>query len=235
MTAPKEQDNYWVEFWKEYTKKNTQKDEQSQVLRTCNKTPIDRNSWKNTIKEVFAYLNLNSEDIVLDLFGGNGIFAKELSKKCKSVTIIDVSKELLNNINTTEYCSIIPIQNDVRNISLPANSYTKVLIYAGIQYLSKKETVELISKVFDSLKKEGVCFIGDIPDEKKMWKFFNNKERESICFQSIIENKPIIGTWFNIEWLEKLASFIGFSEANPKPQKEEMIYSHFRFDLLLKK
>lgn len=235
MISNMEQNNFWVEFWKEHAKNASKKDKQSQVLRTSNRAPIDKNSWKNTIKVVFEYLDLKSEDIVLDLFGGNGLFSKEIAKKCKSVTIVDVSKELLHNINITKYSNIIPIEDDVRAISLPINNYNKVLIYAGIQYLSKKETIELISKVYVSLKKDGVCFIGDIPDERKMWKFFNNKERESFCFQSILDDKPIIGTWFNIEWFEKLASFIGFTEAKTILQKEEMIYSHFRFDLLLKK
>ena len=227
--------DYWIKFWKDYSKKAINKHDQLQVLRTKNKAPIDDDSWKEILQFVLSYMKLEKDDEILDLFGGNGLFAKEMSTRCKSVTVIDISKELLDNIDTKKYKNITRIAEDVRKITLPKNHYSKALIYAGIQYLTKRDTIELFKMLFNYLREGGICYIGDIPDTNRIWNFFNNEEREALFFESILENKPIIGTWFDNVWLEKLAYYIGFSEATTIRQKKEMIYSYFRFDLLIKR
>ncbi|MCF8222798.1 MAG: class I SAM-dependent methyltransferase [Bacteroidales bacterium] len=229
------QKNYWINFWKEHAKKSKGKNNQVQVLRTIHRNPIDTTTWETILKFVLFNLDIKHEDIVLDLFGGNGLFAVEIAKYCRRVDIVDVSEELLNTIDREKYNNIITKASDIRKIALSKNEYNKILIYAGIQYLTRKETIELFLKVFEALQKGGICYIGDIPDEKRIWNFYNNTEREASYFQSLLDNSPQIGTWFDDFWLEKLTNFVGFSSFRKIDQKKEMIYSHFRFDAIIKK
>ncbi|MDZ7795670.1 MAG: hypothetical protein U5N56_00880 [Candidatus Marinimicrobia bacterium] len=54
-------------------------------------------------------------------------------------------------------------------------------------------------------------------------------------FNSILDNKPIIGTWYDEIWFNKLAKFVGFSSFKKIEQPKEMPYSHFRFDAIIEK
>ncbi|MDZ7795671.1 MAG: hypothetical protein U5N56_00885 [Candidatus Marinimicrobia bacterium] len=85
-------DDYWINFWKEHSKNSKNKDSQTQVLRTLNKKPIDKNEWDQILQFVLFYMNIKKHDIVLDLFGGNGLFASEIAKICKRVDVVDISK-----------------------------------------------------------------------------------------------------------------------------------------------
>jgi cyclopropane fatty-acyl-phospholipid synthase-like methyltransferase len=227
--------NFWINFWKEHSKLAINKDNQSQVLRTNNKKPLDKTSWKKIVDFSFSFLDFKKNDNVLDLFGGNGLFAQEIAQLCRDVTVVDVSKELLNKINKKKYKNIKTVTKDIRKINFYKKEYSKILIYAGIQYLTEKEVIDLFYKLFNCLQEGGMIYIGDIPEREKIWNFYNNKKRENDYFKSIINNSPIIGTWFDYTWLEKMVKFIGFSESKKIKQKNEMVYSHFRFDMLIKK
>ncbi len=231
----KSMNDYWIKFWEESGKKTVDKDPQSQVLRTINRIPIAEEMWGRILQFVLSHLKPTKDDDVLDLFGGNGLFTKEIAKVANSVTIVDISEDLLNGIEAREKGKIIKVHSDVRAFEQPLNNYSKVLAYAGIQYLTKKETVDLFSSIYDSLKPGGICYIGDIPDENKKWNFFNTPERQGVYFENIIKEEPIIGTWFDDTWMEKLAMYTGFKEVSIIQQDQEFPYSYFRYDMVMKK
>ena len=227
--------DYWIKFWKKHSKNLEEWDSQSQVLRTLNKKPIEKKNWELTLLHITQNLNIQSSDIILDLVCGNGLISEYLSKKCKSVIAVDISQELINKINIKDHKNIKPIVKDIRKIEFQKNSFSKIIIYAGIQYLNYKETINLFTSLYRWLKFEGIFFIGDIPDLDRLWYFFNNKEREKIFFSSIQNDTPIIGTWFTKKFLLKLAKYIGFNEAKIINQPEYMINSHYRYDMYIKK
>ena len=103
------------------------------------------------------------------------------------------------------------------------------------QHFSLKEAIILLRKVYDFLKPHGVFYIGDIPDEDKIWSYFNNREREQTHFNSILNDKPIIGQWFQRSFIEKAAIFSEFSNVNIIDQPDYQINAHYRFDALLEK
>ena len=83
------------------------------------------------------------------------------------------------------------------------------------------------------MKKGGIFYIGDIPDIEKLFHFFNTKEREFAFFDSLKNKKPIIGTWFNMQFMEKLGLYSGFSTVEIIKQPDYVINSHYRFDVKL--
>lgn len=227
--------DYWIDFWQTYAKKNKNKDLHTQVLRTYNKEPIDPEVWDLTLDKIMESLDLAINDTVLDLCCGNGLLAKPFSKRCSSVTAVDISKDFIEKINKKEYPNIKPIVKDIRKIKFSESSFTKVIIYAGLQYLNYEESLKLLVSIYKWLKSEGVLYIGDIPDRNKLWNFYNNEERVAVYFNNLKKQSCIVGTWFEQDWLTRLAEYCGFSMVEIVPQDSRLIYSHFRFDMIMKK
>src|SRR6478752_7085441 len=112
------EDNYWINFWTNYSVSSKGRNEHARVLRTLNKQPVTSDQWQNSVDHIKASLNIDAEDNLLDLCCGNGLIAKELAPLCSEVTAVDISEELLNEINTVEYPNIKTICGDIRQLNL---------------------------------------------------------------------------------------------------------------------
>lgn len=226
--------NYWVDFWNKNNILNN-KDLQKQIGRTINKEPINSDIWTLTIAEIVKTIKLNSKDELVDLCSGNGLLSMPFSKQCKHVTAVDISRKLLDKIDLIQYTNITKVENDLRTVHFENDSFSKAIIYFALQHFSERETILLLKSVYNWLKPNGLFFIGDIPDSDKMFVYFNNIERQNAYFESILSQKPAIGTWFNRLFLEKLATNIGFKKCLIIEQPSFQINSHYRFDILLEK
>lgn len=221
--------NYWVSFWQEYTSSLENADAQAEVLRTWEKQPISEELWEYTLAKVEDHLMLPSNGSLLDLCAGNGLIARFFASKGASVTAVDVASPLLERVKDVD--RITAICSDVRDVTFNEGTFDRVILYAGVQYFSYRETIELLQKVFRWLKPGGRLYIGDIPDANRQWTFFDTPERQGVYFENKLAGKAIVGTWFRFSWLEKLASYVGFSETQFIEQDKE-IYAKFRFDML---
>ena len=222
--------NYWAEFWKSYGKEATGKDEQTQVFRTFNKEPISKELWAFTLKCIEKQIEPSPDDVLLELCCGNGLISRHFSPMFKKVISVDVSEELIRSIDREQYSNILTVLSDIRELNFDDSSFNKIIIYAGIQYLTHAETTILFEQAFRWLKPGGIFFLGDVPDSNKRWVFYNNRERQSIYFQNLKEGKAIVGTWFESKFFEKLGVFVGFNNSVLIPQHPDLIYSKFRYD-----
>lgn len=232
MTATSD---FWVNFWKDHGKSTVDCDEQTRVLRTLNKQPIEKELWEDTLTLMAEHVKPVPDDVVLELCCGNGLISRYFSKICKTVVCVDVSADLVTSIDTKEHTNIETIVADIRDLSFPDSTFSKIIIYAGIQYLSPAETTTLFANVYDWLKPAGIFFLGDIPNYNNIWDFYNSTDREAVYFHNLQREEPLVGTWFQPEFFEKLGSYAGFADSVYIPQHEDMIYSHFRFDFKLRK
>lgn len=226
-------ENYWKQYWNK-SAIIFSSDYQIQVGRTINKIPVSNEIWKFTLKHIENQLKIESEDQLLDLCCGNGLISAPLSLKCKSVTAVDVSKPLLK-IFPRNYKNIKIINADIRRLNFKPSCFSKVLIYFAIQHFSERETFLLIQHVYKWLKPNGICLIGDIPDQSKIWDFFDTKERSAAYFKSIKNGKPIIGNWFNKSFFLHAAEILGYHQVKVFEQPKKLINSHYRFDVILNK
>lgn len=227
--------DYWKDFWQSHAKSTVADHLQRQVLRTLNKKPIAEEQFHEILKYVKDKIKLAKRDDVLDLCCGNGLITTFLASCCKSVIGVDFAEELISQINLKKYNNISIIVEDIRRVSFEEQSFDKVVLYAGLQYLSYKETVLLFERVMSWLRTNGLFLIADIPDRERMWGFFNSEEREKVYFDTLKNEKPIVGTWFDRDWLVKLGRYVGFKKTKTLSQPKEFPYAHYRFDLLLKK
>jgi cyclopropane fatty-acyl-phospholipid synthase-like methyltransferase len=226
---------YWEDFWTEHAKSTVNDHVQRQVLRTLDKKPISDAKFRELLKYIDLKIEISKEDEILDLCCGNGLFTTHFASKCKKVTGVDFVKELTDRIDLRKYNNISLFVKDVKEVGFGVANFSKVFIYAGLQYFSPKETLSLLESVAKWLQKGGLFFIGDIPDVARMWKFFNSREREKVYFDSVKTDKPLIGTWFDREWLLKLGKYAGFTDGNILSQPPDFPYAHYRFDMILKK
>jgi len=208
---------------------------QKQVGRTINKQPIAQGQWEETLDFISSYLAPTSKEVLLDLCAGNGLLSVFFAKRMQQVVAVDISADLLSKIDTEAYKNIKTVHSDVLDLEYPSASFDKALMYFSLQHFSLREAILVIKKVYDMLKPGGVFYIGDIPDAARMWHFFNNQERENAYFASLLEEQPIIGQWFEKAFVEKAASFAGFSDVQIIGQPDYQVNSHYRFDVLLKK
>ena len=222
---------YWADFWRDHGKKTVGADDQTQVLRTLNKEPISDNVWNKTVSYIQDQLALQKDHSVLDLCCGNGLLTAPLAEVVHSVTSVDVSPDLVEAVCNRKLPNVETVVADIRDVDFDPKRFDRIVVYAGIQYLSFSETVSLFEGMARWLKSPGLLFVGDIPDRYRMWNFFNTEERESVHFSKLSEGSAVVGSWFEQEWLLKLARHAGFRSASILPQRADMIYSTFRFDM----
>lgn len=231
MNKKKDSGNYWSDFWSDSLSKSNL-DDQSQVLRVRNKKPIDDLKWNFTIKDVESHLNLKISDSMLDLCCGNGLFTNAFSSKVNSITAVDISPLLIDRLKRRNLSNVDVILSDVRNIDFKIVSFSKILWYAGIQYLDESDIVNMVFKIREWIKPSGIIMVGDIPDKSKIWDYFNNEERKNTYFQGLSNKQPIIGTWIDKKWINELFLSAGFNNIKIIDQHPDLIYSDFRFDLI---
>ena len=226
--------NYWTKFWNEDDIISSEHP-QNQIGRTIHKVPITEEVWHYTLAFIASNLQINSEDVVLDLCAGNGLISLPFSKKCKAVTSVDISAVLIEKIKLQNCLNIETIVADVKEVDFEENSYSKIIIYFALQYFTEQETLLLFEKAFKWLRPGGKLFVGDVPDSSKLWSFFDTYERKKAYFDSLKNNEPIIGTWFNSEFLSNAASFTGFKDSSVIIQPKQLINHYYRFDIIMTK
>jgi ubiquinone/menaquinone biosynthesis C-methylase UbiE len=223
-------EHYWSQFWIEHGENSVSSHPQAQVFRTLNKQPIDEQNWEETLAHIQDALALKSADRALDLCGGNGLIGSKLAEQCANVVIVDIAEGLLAHVDEGA-SNVQCIQGDMRAVEFEDQSFDAVLCYAALQYLTLEEAILLFERMYKWLTPGGRLFVGDIPDANKQWGFFNSPERQAAYFDNVKAGRPIVGTWFDRQWLTNLATHSGFSSVETLDQPDTQIYSWFRFDL----
>jgi ubiquinone/menaquinone biosynthesis C-methylase UbiE len=228
----RQENEHWARFWSEYQNDVSIQDEQSQVLRTRNNQPIDKEKWEITVSTVERQLLLRADDSLLDLCAGNGLFALAFSNRVARIEAVDISPILTERLAARSLPNVGICTSDMREAHFFPHSFSKVLWYAGIQYIDESDIVIMVRRIRSWMKPGGMLMIGDIPDRAKLWNYFNDAARRAAYFDGLAERKPIIGSWLSADWLVGLCLASGFVSAQAVPQNEQLIYADFRYDLI---
>ncbi|MFZ1689151.1 MAG: class I SAM-dependent methyltransferase [Flavobacteriales bacterium] len=226
-------DDRWLEFWRDHGRGTRGADEQTQVLRTLNKEPITEQRWRFTLQTLDKVYPVGADDDVLDLCCGNGLFTAHFAPKCRSVTAVDISPDLLHTLQHRGLPNVTTQCVDMRTADFPEGAFSRILLYAGLQYIDHAECIALFRRMARWLRPGGLLFVGDIPDRSRLWAFYNTPERQALYFDNLIAGRDVIGTWFDGEWLQPLCASSGFARTEVLAQDPELICAHFRFDLLV--
>lgn len=206
---------------------------QIRVMRTKFGVPISEEDWKKTVGYLKRKLKLSKDKTVLDLCCGNGLLSLEFAKYVKHVDAIDFTDTMIEELNSHQIKNIHTKIADVNTVELPDNAYDIIIIYFAIQHFDKSETVRLIKKLKTSLKKDGVIYIGDIPNEERLWHFFYTQEFRFKYYEGLINSQPVLGTWSSKSFFVNLGEYLNFKKVKIIKQKKYMINNHYRFDVLM--
>lgn len=218
---------FWQEFWNEDSIIN-EENPQLKIGRSVNKKPISKELWNDTLHSIENQLCLTSKDVLLDIGAGSGMISIPFSKKINTIYAVDFSEKLLQNITSK---NIIKICKNVLEIDFKTEKFSKIICYFALQHFSFKECIILFEKIYNWLEKDGIVYIGDIPDLNKLFVYYSKTEWKKAYFESLKKEKPIIGTWFTKDFLINLATYCGFSKVEIIEQPKTFLNSHYRFDL----
>ena len=143
----KQNDGYWAKFWSEYQFDVEIIDEQSQVFRTRDRVPITPDAWKYTVEVVENLLDFKRSDTLLDICCGNGLFSDAYSHLIEKVWAVDISTQLIDTLKSKNIANVEAFAEDIRSVSFVEPTFSKVLWYAGIQYLTEPEIVNFMKKL----------------------------------------------------------------------------------------
>ena len=225
--------DYWKSFWLTHAKASQNAEAQIQVLRTLNNKPINPDVFNSIMDSIVRLIEPESDKNLLDLCCGNGLITRKLFKMFRTVTAVDLSEEFVSQLNDHTENTITALAADARTCEFPGRSFDRILLYAGLQYFSESETVDLFIRLRRWVREGGLVVIGDIPDATRRWNFFNTSKRENAYFESLRERKPIVGNWFEASWLKHLSHYAGFASATVHLQPQTFPYQHYRFDIVL--
>lgn len=222
--------NYWTEFWRDQGANSRDSDPQSQVLRTFSKQPLDDQRWCSTLRMVREQMEMVGGHRMLDLCCGNGLFTRHFARDCDRLLAVDISPDLLVNLEGLGLDGVETLESDVRAVDFPQDTFDRILLYAAVQYLEPSDVVRLFERMAVWLEPSGILYVGDVPDQARIWRFFDNDERQAAYFRNVRDGEAIIGTWFDAEWLRRLGLYAGFREVEIIDQPNYMLYHTFRYE-----
>lgn len=228
-------DGHWVDFWRSHAKTSSESDPQVQVLRTCGGQPIPLSLFQRIVQGLICQMELGPRHVVLDLCCGNGLITSAVAATSRRVVAVDVAPEFVTAARHLGKGNVLPLLADVRKVNFRAASFDRVLLFAGLQYLSHQDTLGLLQRLHHWLVEDGLVYIGDIPDASRRWRFFDTKERRDAYFAGLLVGNPIVGTWFEREWLVYAGLHSGFAQAQILEQDAELPFAHYRYDVLLRR
>ena len=228
---------YWTEYWKN---KDFKSDEHrnKQIGRTVHGQVVCDDIWAQTVKFVIEQCDFNKDSEMLELCAGNGMLSIPVAKIIKSVVAIDINNQLLAILNEhalkENIDNITTICDDIINIEFKER-FSHVMFYFSLQHFNEKKTLFIFEKIYHALRTNGIFYIGDIPDQRKLWVFAGTTAYENCFFDRLKNDQPAIGQWFDQDFLIKLARYTGFSSAIIIHQPPWQCNSKYRFDMMIKK
>lgn len=194
-------------------------------------------------EDIISKVHFEPNDVVLDLCCGNAALAKLISKSCKEIHGVDHSAKLVEtakSIKQKENIFNLHLHlSDAMNIGklFKEDFFDKSYCYFSFQYFNKKKRELLLERLSRITKKNGLIFLGDIPDKTRMWNFYKSplkfyREKISRLIQ-FKEGECDLGWWIDqkeiVEWCEKHRL-----SATIVPQSSSLPHAHYRFDVLIR-
>lgn len=224
---------YWIKNWDECAKNNTD-------LRLIS-------GWGDrTLKEMmFAIadvakkLQLDSNDILLDVGCGSGIFEIAFTYWLKEIHAVDFSSEMIqvSKQNTDKFSNILIQEANIKQLPFEDNFFDKVLVNSVIQYLNDLNEVSIAFKELKRVTKPaGLILVSMNLDKRKKLDFLKGYEKlgltdEEIKLKVSASNKAL---WFDPNDLINIGNELDFTSTYLTIDKNVWQSKYF-FDILFKK
>jgi 2-polyprenyl-3-methyl-5-hydroxy-6-metoxy-1,4-benzoquinol methylase len=163
---------------------------------------------------------------------GNGQITKEIAKNCKEIYAVDFEKTFIDQIKNLKIKNIKTFCKDIKTIQFK-KKFDKILFYAGIQYFEKKDIIYIFKKNKKIYSKNCIIFVGDIPDQQKIWNFYSNDKYLKFYIRNLLQGKSTIGNWLDKNWLIRILQHLGFKKVTCRDQNKNLLNYKSRFDIII--
>ncbi len=219
----------WKEYWKDYrSAPATNEDELFvQVALTIGGRPIAKADFSSQIAQIFEGLSLSSEDFVVDLCCGNGLFTQPIAKKVRKVIGVDCTPQRIEDaLRFRNHENVSYLVEDVMDYLESAEfseGETKVLISNSLAYFSPEEVDRMLGLLARASRGSYRLLATGIPSEDLQGNFYNTPERIARHRRNVAsgdESNDGLGRWWKRAELEKIASQNGMNlEVIVQPSK----------------
>jgi len=206
-----------------------------QVGKTVNGETIDDFQVEIIINSIVNYLEINSNDNVLDLGCGNGMITKEISAHCRNIVGVDFSHPLIEIASIAHFAANSSYINksilDIRETDFN-HKFTKVFMYEALQHFTANQFDKILKLIRNVSTPNVKVLLGSIPDKSKLWQYYDTYERKVDFFKRKIFNDEAIGVWWKKRKIVKICRANNFN-IRFFNQNEGLYTSHYRFDVVL--
>lgn len=222
----------WMKFWNE---RAIETNEYNQVARIINGEFLDSEMISRIALRVAKQLELTADDLVLDLCCGNGMLTNQLSKYCRQIDAVDISRIMIQNAKKKYESG--KIQFNVADVIkfVSSKKYDKILLYFSFQYFDSFELGERVVKnILKMSHSSTIVLLGDIPDRSRLHYYF---KRPFDRLKYFIKSKFFIsdmGKFWSREELDKIC-MNNHLHGSYFLQEDWQPYSVYRFDYIIRR
>ncbi len=179
-----------------------------QVGHSINGSAISQLDVDVIINDITNGLSLNKNDSLLDLCCGNGAITHKLSKTCRNIVAIDLSKELIS-IAKKQFSAenIIYEHRDVYSLTKQFGhslNINKVLMFAALQHFKKNDLADLLLLIFSICGSDTRIFFGFVTDNSYKWKFHNSPKKKILYYTRRLLKYDKMGTWWQKDYIAEV-------------------------------
>jgi ubiquinone/menaquinone biosynthesis C-methylase UbiE len=227
-------DNLLLMNWKEYW--NDKAKAKSSLERVGRAD--DAALFTLTLDHLEKLVQPNKQTTLLDLCCGNGLVSQFMAPKVGSLVGVDLSPVLLEeakNLNETQAnCTFVCA--DASQFHAKVNQqFDVVLLHFSFQYFETTTIANaVLAEIKKSLKPDGKVVITDVPDVRKLQVFYPGIMGFLRRIKQKLTNTSEMGRFWHPNTIGQLAKEHGFN-AETLEQESSLPYSHYRFDVILKR
>lgn len=231
-----------IDIYTQHAREQDPKAFLKQGWRTINGEDIPAEQLNSIKNLICKNLELEKEDIVLDLFCGNGHLSSLFIDKIKGLHGVDGSEYLIQIANenfkikdkTSYACadlSLLNLDSMLQNSLYKQNDFTKILIFGSIQFIQKS----MLSAFFTFLYKNFInvknVYMSPIPNKNSAAEFYQ-KRNIDISTINLDDVNSQIGCWHDPKEFMEIASRTGW-KVQEIPFEKGHYQSFYRFNILL--
>jgi len=231
-----------IEIYTKHAEQYDSKDFLKQVWRTENGEDIPAEQLNFITNSIRNALKLSKDDVVLDLFCGNGHLSHFFINEIKGLHGVDGSDYLIKIANenfrienkSSYACSdlsLLDLNGMLQNSCFSQEDFTKILIFGSIQYLSKSLLADFLTFLYKKFTKATYIYIAPVPNKRHAADFFK-KRNIDVTTVNLDDNNSPIGSWLDPEEFMDTANKAGW-KAQEIPFENRHYQSFYRFSILL--
>lgn len=175
------------------------------------------------LQKIYGLVDVGLE--FLDLGCGQGRDALFMLQNGFKVTAVDNSKEGIKKIREFVRTNNYPLSNinlfceDIRTFDIEEDKYAVINAYNSLQFLPKKDALELIHKIKNAIKNKGYITISGFTVEDALYQKTSN---DNHCFFEPQELKKIFSDFGIILYEEKTITDKGH-QGKPEPHTHSVV------------